>query len=85
MIGIQRVNKGKQYKVLGLTCVKCVLDSEEKSFKDQGIYDLMEYYWVKHYCLLLPFIDEGNFADHMAVVYDDWGVRDINFKKVLPS
>ena len=61
-----------------------MLDPEEKAFKDQGIYHFIEYYGVKQYCLLLPFIDEGNFESHMAVVYDDWDVGDISFKKVLP-
>ena len=57
--------------MLGMAYVKCVLDPEEKSFTDQGIYDFIEYYGVKHNCLLLPFIDEGNLEGNMAVVYDD--------------
>ena len=61
VIGIQRVNKGRGDKVLGLAYVKCVLDPEVLAFKDQGIYDFIEDYGVEHYCLLLPFIDEGNF------------------------
>ena len=40
---------------------------------------------MEHYCLLLPCIDEGKFEGNMAVVYDDWDVGDINFKKVLPT
>jgi hypothetical protein len=36
-----------------------------------GIYDFVEDYGVNHYCLLLPFIDEGNFEGNVAVVYDD--------------
>ena len=71
--------------MLGLAYVKGVLDPEEKAFKDQGIYDIIEYYGVKQYCLLLLFIDGGKFEGHMAVVYDDCGVGDIDFKKVLPS
>ena len=70
--------------MLGMAYVKGVLDPEEKAFKDQGIYDFIEYYGVKHYCLLLPFTDEDNFEGHMAVVYDDWDVGGISFKKVLP-
>ena len=85
VIGIQRVNKGRGHKVLGLAYVKCLLDPENMAFRDQGIYDFIENYGVKHYCLLLPFIDEGNFEGNMAVVYDDWDVGDINFKKVLPT
>ena len=84
VIGIQRVNKGRGHNVLGMAYVKCVLDPEEKAFKYQGIYDFIEYYEVKHYCLLLPFIDEGNFGGHVVVVYDNWDVGNINFKKVLP-
>ena len=52
-----RVNKGKGHTVLGMACVKYVLDPEEKVFKDQGIYNFIEYYGVKNYCLLLTFID----------------------------
>ena len=85
VIGIQRVNKGRGHKVLGLAYVKCLLDPENMAFRDQGIYDFIENYGVEHYCLLLPFIDEGNFEGNMAVVYDDWDVGDINFKKVLPT
>ena len=85
VIGIQRVNKGREHKVLGLAYVRHVLDPEVNAIKDQGIYDFIEYYGVKHYCLLLPFIDVGNFEGHMAVVYDNCDVGDINFKKVLPT
>ena len=85
VIGIQRVNKGRGHNVLGLAYIKCVLDPEVMAFKDQGIYDFIENYRVEHYWLLLPFIDEGNVEGSMAVVYDDWGVGDINFKKVLPT
>ena len=42
VIGIQRVNKGRGHKVLGIAYVKCVLDREKKIFKDQGIYDFIE-------------------------------------------
>ena len=40
---------------------------------------------MKHYCLLLPLIMDGNFAGKFAIVYDDWDVGDENFRKSLPN
>ena len=65
-------------------CIHRVLDPGEKSLKDEGIYDFIEYYGVKHYFILLQFIDEGKVEGNMAVVYDNWDVGDTNFKTVLP-
>ena len=76
VIGIQRVNKGRGHKVLGLAYVKYLLDPENMAFRDQGICDFIENYGVEHYCVLLPFIDEGNFEGNMA---------DINFQKVFAN
>ena len=84
-LGMQRVNKGRGHKVLGIAYVKCVLDLEKKTFKDQGIYDFMEDFWVKNYCLFLSFIDGGEFEGNVAVMYYDWDVENINFNKCLPS
>ena len=57
VIGIQRVNKGRGNKVLGLARLNYALDPESKAFKGQGLYDCIEDCWVKKYCLLPLLID----------------------------
>ena len=39
---------------------------------------------MKHYCIMLPLLDDGEFLSEFAIIYDDWDVGDENFKKCLP-
>ena len=40
---------------------------------------------MKHYCSMLPLLDDGDFFSKFAIIYDDWDVGDENFRKCLPS
>ena len=40
---------------------------------------------IQHYYLLLPLIDNGNFVQEYAIVYDDWDVSNDKCKKCLPN
>ena len=82
-IGITRMNKGESRKFVGFTFVKCKLDMEDTVMINMNV-DIIESR-MEHYFLMLPLIDDGNFAEEYAIVYDDWDTSDEYFHKVLPS
>ena len=78
--------KGQVKKCIGLAYVKCQLDkTTENALYSQEI-DVKEVEsMIEHYCLLLPLIDDGDFENEFAIVYDDRDVGDEYFRKCLPS
>jgi len=82
-IGITRLRKGVAKKVVGLAFVKCQLDDTSNVIKDVDV-EILESK-MKHYCIMLPLLDDGDFFSEFAIIYDDWDVGDENFRKCLPS
>ena len=84
-IGITRCEKGKSKKCIGLAYVKCQLDNTTENALYSQEIDVKEVEsMIEHYCLLLPLIDDGDFNNEFAIVYDDWDVGDEHFRKCLP-
>jgi len=85
-IGITRYEKDYSKHCIGIAYVKCELDNTmENALYSQEI-DVKEVEsMIKHYCLLLPLMKEGNFNNEFVMVYDDWDVGDEHFRKSLPS
>ena len=82
-VTVSRLNPGHSQKCIGLAYVKCRLDDPSHLLLDADVEELEE--CIESYCLLLPFLNKGEFTDQYAVIYDDWDVGDKDFKKVLPS
>ena len=82
-IGITRLNKGFAQKCVGLAFVKCQLDDTDNILEDVDVETLESR--MKHYRIMLPLLDDGDFDAEFAIVYDDWDVGDENFRKCLPS
>ena len=82
-IGITRLNMGVARKYVGLTFVKCQLDDTSNIPEDVDVKTLENK--MKHYCTMLPLLDDGDFANEFVIVYDDWDVGDKNFRECLPS
>ena len=82
-IGITRLMKGVARKCVGLAFVKCQLDDTGNIIKDVDIETLESK--MKHYYIMLPLLDDGDFSAGFTIVYDDWDVGDKNFRKCLPS
>ena len=70
-------------KCVGLAFVKCQLDDTRNIIQDVDI-EILESK-MKHYCLMLPLLDDGDFSAEFAIIYDDWDVGDEIFRKCLPS
>ena len=85
-IGITRCEKGNSKKCIGLAYVKLQLDNTTVNALYSQDIDIKEVEsMIEHYCLLLPLIDDGDFENEFAIVYDDWDVGDEYFRKCLPS
>ena len=82
-IGITRLRKGVAKKVVGFAFVKCQLDDTSNVIKDVDV-EILESK-MKHYCIMLPLLDDGDFFSEFAIIYDDWDVGDDNFVKALPN
>lgn len=82
-VSLTRVGVGESTKLIGLAYVKCVLEEQDELMIGVGVKTIENN--MKHYCLLLPLIMDGNFAGKFAIVYDDWDVGDENFRKSLPN
>ena len=82
-ISISRVNPGQSTKCIGLSYVKCQLDSQSDDLSNVDVGVVEEA--IDHYCLMLPLINEGQFNGDFGLIYEDWDVGDEYFKKVLPS
>jgi len=83
IIGITRFDIGKARKCLGLSYVKCCFDNAEDVLFDMDVGEIESQ--IQHHCLLLPLIDDGNFVQEYAIVYDDWDVSDDKCEKCLPN
>lgn len=82
-VSLTRVGVGESTKLIGLAYVKCVLEEQDELMIGVGVKTIENN--MKHYCLLLPLIIDGDFAGKFAIVYDDWDVGDENFRKSLPN
>ena len=71
-IGITRCEKGNSKKCIGLAYVKLQLDNTTVYALYSQDIDVKEVEsMIEHYCLLLPLIDDGDFNNEFAIVYDD--------------
>ena len=73
-IWITRLNRGVTRKCVGLAFVKCQLGDTSNILEDVDVQTLESK--MKHYCIMLPLLDDGDFANKFAIVYDDWDVGD---------
>ena len=78
-IGITRLKKGVAQKCAGLAFVKCRLDDAGNILENVDVETLESK--MKHYCIMLPLLDNGDFGAQFAIVYDDWDVGDDFFWK----
>jgi len=69
IIGITRFDIGKAQKCLGLSYVKCGFDNDDDVLFDMDVGEIESQ--IQYYCLLLPLIDNENFVQEHASVYDD--------------
>ena len=83
IIGITRFDIGTAQKCLGLSYVTCGFDNDDDILFDMDVGEIESQ--IQHYCLLLSLIDDGNFVQEYAIVYDDWDVSDDKFEKCLPN
>ena len=82
-IGVTRLNKGSSFKCVGLAYVKCKLDDACDILLDVEVKTIENR--IEHYCLMLPLIQDGDFDQDYAIIYDDWDVSDENWVKCLPN
>ena len=80
-VELRRVHKGYSKKCMGLHYVKfsldyCITENVCKKAMEET---------VSNYMLMLPLIEDGNFAQQFTVVFDDWDVGDHYFRKNLPG
>ena len=77
---IEQFDRGRGKYFFGLGYVKARTTSVRKNVSVKSLEKLMN-----HYCLKLPLVEQGCFGQHYGIIYDDWDVGDINFRKVLPG
>ena len=77
------MKKGFAWKCVGLAFVKCQLDDTANILEDVDVGTLQSR--MKHYCLILPLLEDGDFDEEFVIVYDDCDVDDDFFQKCLPS
>ena len=82
-IGITQLNCGSLRTYLGLAYVKCRFDDVADIMTDVDVKTIETK--IEHYCLVLPLIDDGNFEQEFATVFDDWDVSDEYYRKFLPN
>ena len=82
IVSIDRVDVGESMKSIGLAYVTCLCEDPIPDFQSVDVNSVEDV--ISHHCLMLPFIQNGNFTGQYAVVYDDWDVGDECFKKGLP-
>ena len=82
IVSIDCVDVGESVKSIGLAYVICQLEDTVDDFQTIDV-NLVENMIASH-CILLPFIQNGNFTGLYAVVFDDWDVGDESFRKCLP-
>ena len=81
VIGITRLDDGSTRKCLGLPYMKCAFYDDNNILVDMDVEEIESQ--IHHHCLLLPLIDDGNFIQEFAMVYDDWDISDEKREKCL--
>ena len=82
IVSIDRVDVGESVKSIGLAYVTCQLEDTVDDFQTIDVNSVEN--MIASHCILLPFIQNGNFTGLYAVVFDDWDVGDESFRKCLP-
>jgi hypothetical protein len=83
IIGITRLDDGITTKCLGLPYMKCSFDNDTDILVEMDVEEIESQ--IQHHCLLLPLIDDGNFIQEFAIVYDDWDISDEKREKSLSN
>ena len=83
-VEVQRINKGIARKCVGLAYVTFVLKNKESEIMEDCDLSFIESR-MDHYFIMLPLLDNGDFKQEFAVVFEDWDVADESFRKCLPN
>ena len=83
IIVITRLDDGITRKCLGLPYMKCSFDDDSASLVGMDVEGIESQ--IQHHCLLLPLIDDGNFIQEFAIVYDDWDISNEKREKSLSN
>jgi len=81
IIGITRLDDGITTKCLGLPYMKCSFDNDTDILVEMDVEEIESQ--IQHHCLLLPLIDDGNFIQEFAIVYDDWDISNEKREKSM--
>ena len=83
IIGITRLDDGITRKCLGLPYMKCSFDDDNEILVCMDVEEIESQ--IQHHCLLLPLMDDGNFIQEFAIVYNDWDISDEKREKSLSN
>ena len=63
--------------------MKCSFDNDTDILVEMDVEEIESQ--IQHHCLLLPLIDDGNFIQEFAIVYDDWDISNEKREKSLSN
>ena len=82
IVSIERVDNGSAMKSMGLAYVSCKLEDQRHELMSLDVKVVEDQ--ISSHCILLPYIETGEFRELFAIIYDDWDIGDENFGKCLP-
>jgi hypothetical protein len=82
IVSIDRVDYGLAMKSMGLAYVSCKLEDQRDELWSLDVKTVEDK--ISSHCMLLPYIETGQFRELFTLIYDDWDIGDENFQKCLP-